>query len=72
MNLKEELKNKRPNLSNGSLTTYNSILTSLYKNVFSNDGEIDVDKFNDTDKKPFRHILSLIYSVEIKTHFKKK
>ena len=50
MNLKEELKNKRPNLSNGSLTTYNSILTSLYKNVFSNDGEIDVDKFNDTDK----------------------
>ena len=50
MNFKEELKNKRPNLSDGSLTTYNSILTSLYKNVFSNDGEIDVDKFNDTDK----------------------
>ena len=50
MNLKDELKNKRPNLSDGSLTTYNSILTSLYKNVFSNDGEIDVDKFNDTDK----------------------
>ena len=50
MNFKEELKNKRPNLSSGSLTTYNSILTSLYKNVFSNDGEIDVDKFNDTDK----------------------
>ena len=50
MNLKDELKNKRPNLSNGSLTTYNSILTSLYKNVFSNNGEIDVDKFNDTDK----------------------
>ena len=50
MNFKEELKNKRPNLSDGSLTTYNSILTSLYKNVFSNNGEIDVDKFNDTDK----------------------
>ena len=53
MNLKEELKNKRPNLSNGSLITYNSILSSLYKNVFSNDENvenIDIDKFNDTQK----------------------
>ena len=53
MNLKTELKNKRPNLSNGSLLTYNSILSSLYKNVFSNDStnveEIDIDKFNNTD-----------------------
>ena len=53
MNLKTELKNKRPNLSNGSLLTYNSILSSLYKNVFSKDGsdvaDIDIDKFNNTD-----------------------
>ena len=53
MNLKEELKNKRPNLINGSLITYNSILSSLYKNVFSNDENvknIDIDKFNETQK----------------------
>ena len=53
MNLKTELKNKRPNLSNGSFLTYNSILSSLYKNVFSKDStnveEIDIDKFNNTD-----------------------
>ena len=53
MNLKTELKNKRPNLSNGSLLTYNSILSSLYKNVFSKDStnveEIDIDKFSNTD-----------------------
>ena len=53
MNLKDELKNKRPNLSNGSLVTYNSILSSLYKNVFNKDANvenIDIDKFNDTNK----------------------
>ena len=49
MNLKEELKNKRPNLSNGSLITYNSILSSLYKNVYGND-KIDIEKFSNTDK----------------------
>ena len=53
MNLKDELKQKRPNLSNGSLITYNSILSSLYKNVFNKDANvenIDLDKFNDTNK----------------------
>ena len=49
MNLKEQLKNKRPNLSNGSLITYNSILSSLYKNVYGND-KIDIEKFSNTDK----------------------
>ena len=48
MNLKTEFKNKRPNLSNGSLLTYNSILSSLYKNS-TNVEEIDIDKFNNTD-----------------------
>ena len=47
--IKEELKNKRPNLSNGSLITYNSILSSLYKNVYGND-KIDIEKFINTDK----------------------
>ena len=50
MNLKDELKNKRPNLSNGSLITYNSILSSLYKTLHPNDDKIELDKFNDTSR----------------------
>ena len=58
MNIKEELKNKRPNLSNGSLITYNSILSSLYKSVFGNDDKLDIDKFSNTDKI-LEHLKSL-------------
>ena len=57
MNLKDDLKQKRPNLSNGSLTTYNSILTTLYKNIFGNDS-LDINKFNDTEKI-LEHLKSL-------------
>ena len=42
MNLKEYLSKEKPNLSASSITTYNSILTNLYKKVF-NDGTIDMD-----------------------------
>jgi len=49
MDIKEFIKSKRPTLSDGSLTTYTSILRSLYKKVFGN-GTIDPEKFNDTDK----------------------
>ena len=58
MDIKEELKNKRPNLSNGSLITYNSILSSLYKSVFGNDDKLDIDKFSNTDKI-LEHLKSL-------------
>ena len=47
--LKEFIGEKRPTLSKSSITTYNSILTNLYKKVFG-DNDIDVKKFNDTDK----------------------
>jgi hypothetical protein len=49
MDIKEFIKSKRPSLSDGSLTTYTSILRSLYKKVFGT-GTIDTEKFNDTDK----------------------
>lgn len=49
MSLKEYIKDKRPSLSTSSITTYNSILTNLYKNVFG-DKEIETKKFNETDK----------------------
>ena len=45
----EYIKKKRPTLSAGSLTTYTSILRSLYKRVFG-DSEVDFSKFDDTDK----------------------
>jgi hypothetical protein len=47
--LKEFIKEKRPTLSASSITTYNSILKNLYKNVFGST-EIDKSKFDDTDK----------------------
>lgn len=47
--LKDYIQEKRPTLSKSSITTYNSILTNLYKKVFGNN-DIDVKKFNDTEK----------------------
>lgn len=47
--LNEYIKDKRPSLSVSSLTTYTSILRSLYKKIYG-DGEIDFDKFEDTTK----------------------
>ena len=49
MNLKKDLKTARPTLSESSITTYNSILCSLFKKVFGDD-ELNADKFDETDK----------------------
>jgi integrase len=40
---------KKPNLSKSSITTYSSILKNLYNRVFG-EGDIDMEKFNQTDK----------------------
>jgi len=48
MSLKEFLKEKRSSLSDSSLTTYSSLLRSLYKRIW--DGEIDPKKFKDTKR----------------------
>jgi hypothetical protein len=48
-NLKQYIKDKRPSLSESSLTTYTSILRSLYKKLYG-DGDIDFSKFNQADK----------------------
>ena len=48
-NLKEEIAKKRPNLTESSITTYNSILKNLYKKVFD-EKDIDLKKFDDTQK----------------------
>ena len=47
MDLKQKLKELRPNLSASSITTYNSILKNLHKRVF--DKELDLNDFNDTE-----------------------
>jgi len=47
--IKDILRRNRPNLSESSLTTYNSIITNLYKKVFKKT-EIDLNDFNDADK----------------------
>jgi len=48
--LKDTIKEKRPNLSPTSIQTYNSILTNLYKRVYGDYETIDPAKFNDDEK----------------------
>ena len=47
--IKELIKSKRPNLSSSSLTTYASILKSLYRKVFG-DTDYDLGKFDEPTK----------------------
>lgn len=49
MDLIEVLKKKRPNLSDGSLKTYKSILTNIYRKCYANDDEMDLNKFDNVD-----------------------
>lgn len=49
MNIKEELKKLRPNLSEGSIKTYSSILRNLHKKVFENQ-EIEKSNFNEHNR----------------------
>jgi integrase len=49
MNLKEILKEKRPNLSKSSINAYNSTLNTLHHRVFPNE-ELDIRSFDDTQK----------------------
>jgi hypothetical protein len=49
MDLKTAIHEKRPNLSQSSITTYSSILRNLYKKVFD-DKDIDLKKFDETNK----------------------
>ena len=49
MDFRENLKDKRSSLSDGSLKTYNSLLRTIYKNCFKEDKEADISKF-ETEK----------------------
>ncbi len=49
MDIKSILIKNRPQLIESSQKTYISILQSLYKKIYPDDIEIDVNKYNDTD-----------------------
>lgn len=48
-NIKELIKEKRPTLSNSSITTYVSILKNLHKKVFEKN-DVELDDFDNTDR----------------------
>lgn len=57
MDLKEYLKNKRPNLSTGSLATYKSILSNLYSKFHNGEKkDIDVSFFSKEHKNILEHL----------------
>jgi hypothetical protein len=45
MDFTEDIKNIKPNISAGSLKTYNSLLRSIYTNVFGKDKDPDIKNF---------------------------
>lgn len=47
MNIKSIIKQNKPNISESSIKTYNSILTNLYQHVYGDD-EYSTEGFNDT------------------------
>jgi len=53
------LKEKRPNISNSSLKTYESILRNLYEKVFENDKTYKFDKFNKEVNKVINYLKNL-------------
>lgn len=81
MEIKEYIKKKRSTLSDSSLTTYASVLKSLYKKIFG-EGKIDWDKFENTktvldflkDIPPNRRktILSALVIITGKTEYRDK
>ena len=47
MDFSEQLKKRKPDMSANSIKTYNSLLRSVYKNVFGNINDVDVKHFTD-------------------------
>ena len=68
MSLKDYLVKEKPSLSQSSITTYHSILKSLYTKVFHSN-ELDLNKLKEETEKildylkdlPFKIILALFF-----------
>ena len=50
MDFTDELKKLKPNMSANSIKTYNSLLRSVYKNVFGNINDVQMKNFSDHKK----------------------
>lgn len=50
MDFSDELKKRKPNMSANSIKTYNSLLRSIYKNVFGNAKDVTMKHFEDHKK----------------------
>jgi len=50
MDFSDELKKLKPNMSANSIKTYNSLLRSVYKNVFGNINDVKIKNFSDHKK----------------------
>jgi hypothetical protein len=50
MDFSDELKKRKPNMSVNSIKTYNSLLRSIYKNVFGNAKDVTMKHFEDHKK----------------------
>jgi len=50
MDFTDELKTLKPNMSANSIKTYNSLLRSIYKNVFGNINDVQIKNFSDHKK----------------------
>ena len=50
MDFSDELKKLKPNMSANSIKTYNSLLRSVYKNVFGNINDVQIKNFSDHKK----------------------
>jgi hypothetical protein len=50
MDFSDELKKRKPNMSANSVKTYNSLLRSVYKNVFGNINDVSLKHFQDHKK----------------------
>jgi len=58
MNIKTKIKENKPNISESSVKTYNSILTNLYQHVYGDD-DYNMKGFNDTES-----ILTFLKDIE--------
>ena len=54
--VKEFIKSVRPNLSAGSLSTYTSIVTNLYKKLFGDTDKYNLENFNTQYKDVLEHL----------------
>ena len=61
MDFSKDIKKNKPTMSEGSIKTYNSLLKSIYKNVFNDKDKVDIDDLKDV-KKVMEFLMKKPYS----------